>query len=72
MSTDFLALGLFSSINANTAAKSHILNYMWTAANFFIEGRMRPYGRRLCTVGIEDENTIFSIAWKMKISKRHE
>jgi len=25
---------------------------MWTAANFIIEGRMRPYGRRLCTVGL--------------------
>ena len=25
---------------------------MRTAANFIIEGRMRPYGRRLCTVGL--------------------
>ena len=29
-----------------------IYNYMWTAANFIIEGRMRPYSRRLCTVAI--------------------
>jgi len=35
-----------------TAAKSYILNYTWTAANFIIEGRMRPYGRRLCTVDL--------------------
>jgi len=35
------------------AAKSYILNYMWTAANFIIEGRMRPYGRRLCAVAMD-------------------
>jgi len=34
------------------AAKSYILNYMWTAANFIIEGRTQPYGRRLCTVDL--------------------
>jgi len=39
-----------ASIYASTAAKSYILNYIWTAANFIIEGRMRPSGRRLCTV----------------------
>ena len=27
---------------------------MWTAAHFIIEGRMRPYGRRLCTVDLVD------------------
>jgi len=25
---------------------------MWTAANFIIEGRMRSYGLRLCTVSV--------------------
>ena len=50
----------FASIYASTAAKSYILNYMWTAANFIIEGR------RLCTVGLEqvfathDELTLLS------------
>jgi len=29
-----------------------ISNYMWTAANIIIEGRMQPYGRRLCTVAL--------------------
>ena len=28
---------------------------MWTAASFIIEGRMRPYGCRLCTVAIDAE-----------------
>jgi len=32
----------FASIHASTAAKSYILNFMWTAANFIVEGRMRP------------------------------
>jgi len=36
----------FPSIYASSAAKSYILNYMWTAANFIIEGR------RLCTVAL--------------------
>ena len=37
VSTDFLALRLFfASIYASAAAKSYILNYMWTAANFVI------------------------------------
>ena len=40
----------FASMYASTAAKSYILSYMWTAANFIIEGRMRRYGCRLCTV----------------------
>jgi len=31
---------------------------MWTAANFIIEGRMRPYCGRLCTVAL-DRNPIF-------------
>ena len=29
----------FASIYASTAAKSFILNYIWTAANFIVEGR---------------------------------
>jgi len=33
----------------STAAKSYILNYMWTAANFIIESR------RLCTVAVRSE-----------------
>ena len=32
------------------AVKSYILNYMWTAANFIIEGR------RLCTVELHVPN----------------
>ena len=50
VSTDFLPCVCFASIYASTAAKSYILNYMWTAVNFVIEGRVRPYGRRLCIV----------------------
>jgi len=50
----FLPYVCFASIHASTAAKSYILNYMWTAANFIIEGRMRPYGRRLCTVAVAE------------------
>jgi len=42
----FLPCVCFASICASTAAKSHILNHMWTAANFIIEGR------RLSTVGL--------------------
>ena len=42
----FLRCVCFASIYASTAAKSYILNYMWTAANFIIEGRMS------CTVGL--------------------
>jgi len=37
----FLPCVYFASIYASTAAKSYILNYMWVAANFIIEGR-RP------------------------------
>ena len=37
----------FASICASTTAKSYMLDYMRTAANFIIEGR------RLCTVGID-------------------
>jgi len=29
---------------------------MWTATNFIIEGRMRPYGCRLCTVALHVPN----------------
>jgi len=43
----FLPCVCFASIDAATAAKSYILNYMWTAANFIIEGR------RLGTVGLD-------------------
>jgi len=46
MLTDFLVLRLFCFNICQH--KSYILNYMWTAANFIIEG----HGRRLCTVGL--------------------
>jgi len=49
----FLLCVCFASIYASTAAKSYILDYMRTAANFIIEGRMGPYGRRLCIVVVE-------------------
>jgi len=49
----------------NTVAKAYIWKYMWTAANFIIEGRMRPYGRRLCTVGLDVNDT-----WKSFIANR--
>jgi len=48
----FLPCVCFASMYARTAAKSYILNYMWTATNFIIEGRMRPCGRRLCTADL--------------------
>jgi len=48
--TDFLALRLFCSKRRQHGRQIRILNYMWTAANFIIEGRMRTCGRRLCTV----------------------
>jgi len=53
VSTDFLALRLFCFNIRQQAAKSYILNYTWTAANFIIEGRVRPYGQRLCTVVVD-------------------
>jgi len=53
VSTDFLALCFFASVYASTATTSYILNYMWAAANFIIEARMRQYGCRLCTVAID-------------------
>jgi len=37
-----------TSVYASTAAKSYILNYMWTAANFIIEGRIRPQDVHRC------------------------
>jgi len=43
----FLPCVCSASVHAITAAKSYLLNYMWTAANFIIEGR------RLCTVGLD-------------------
>jgi len=48
----FLLCVCFASIYASTTTKSYILNYMWMAANFIIAGRMRLYGRTLCTVGL--------------------
>jgi len=42
----FLPCLYFASIYASTAAKSYILNYMWMAANFIIEGHW------LCTIGL--------------------
>jgi len=47
----FLPCVCLASIYVSTAAKSYLLNYMWTAANFIIEGR------RLCTVGLGGQNT---------------
>jgi len=44
----FLPCVCFASIHASTAAKSYILNYMWTVPKFIIEGR------RLCTVGLSN------------------
>ena len=52
VSTDFLPCVCFASMYASTAAKSYVSNYMWTAANFIIADRMRPCGRRLCTVAL--------------------
>jgi len=52
----FLPCVCFASIYASTAAKCYILNYMWTVANFIIEGRV-PYGRRLCTVVLRKQNS---------------
>jgi len=49
----FLTCVCSASIYATTTAKSYTLNYMWAAANFIIEGRMRPDGRRLCTVALD-------------------
>jgi len=34
------------------AAKSYILSYMCTAANFIIKGRMQLYGCRFCTIAL--------------------
>ena len=44
----FLPCVCFASIYASTTAKSYILNYMRTAANFIIEGHMRPYVVHRC------------------------
>jgi len=52
VSTDFLAVRVFCFNIASTAAKSYVLSYMWTTANFIIEGCMRPYGCWLCTVDL--------------------
>ena len=38
----FLPCICFASVCAITAAKSYILNYMWMAANFIMEGLMWP------------------------------
>ena len=48
----FLPCVCLATIFASTVSKSYILNYMWTAANFIIEGRTRSYDRRLCTVAL--------------------
>jgi len=48
-----LVLVLLQYTPAQPPAISYILNYMWTAANFIIEGRMRPNGRGLCTVALK-------------------
>jgi len=60
----FLPCVCFASIYASTVAKSYTLDYMWTAANFIIEGRMRPYGRKLCTVGLHHHEAFVLSAWQ--------
>ena len=57
----FLPCVCFASIHASTAAKSYILNCVWTAANFIIEGRMWPCDRRLCTVALYEEKAVVII-----------
>jgi len=60
----------FASIYTSTAAKSYILNYMWTAANFVIEGRMRPYGRTLFTVDITEFFQHFAVHFSQLVIYR--
>ena len=53
MSTDFVALRLFCfNIRQHGRQILYFKDYMWTAANFIIKGRMWPYDRRLCTVAL--------------------
>jgi len=61
---NFLAWFCFASIYTSTAAKSCSLNCMWTAASFIIAGRMRSFGRRLCTIALKPiENVELFIAF---------
>jgi len=53
VSNDFLALRLFCFNIPKHGRQTYISNYMWTAANFITEGRMRPHGSRSCTVGLD-------------------
>jgi len=55
-----LAFALLQNLRQH-GRQIYILNYMWTAANFIIEDRIRPYGRRLCIVG---QNFLF--IWLLK------
>jgi len=45
----FLPCVCFASIYASTAAKSYVSNHSWTAANFSIEGYMRPQVVHRCS-----------------------
>jgi len=45
----FLPYVCFASIYASTAAKSYVSNHSWTAANFSIEGYMRPQVVHRCS-----------------------
>jgi len=61
----FLPCICFVSVYASTAAKSYILNYMWTAANFIIKGR------RLCTDGVVESTFTFSFSPITQLSQYH-
>jgi len=55
MSTDFLALRLFCFNIRQHGRHICILNHMWTAANFIIEGR------RLCTVALKPTENLVKL-----------
>jgi len=62
VSTDFLALCLFCFNIRQHYRQTLYFKYMWTAANFIIEGRVRHYGRRLCTVVLICATVIYTHA----------
>jgi len=51
-----------------------VLKTRFCPENFQAGGRQSPVPRlvRRWAYGVEDESTIFCIAWKMTISKRHK
>jgi len=53
----FLPCICFAWIYASPADKSYISNYMWTAANFIIEGRIRPQVVHRCS------NVLHNLEW---------